>query len=343
MFKILIFFLSLSGSILSQYNLDYFIKNALANSPRIKNFNNLFFINDLQKKIDEAENSALRVYLTADYLFAPYFNNDKLISINPAPEAIGYDVGITNGGLYSALLNVEKNIFNGALLNALNEQRTVQGKSYENQKLNEEHDLIKLITDQYLNTFQYLELYSLSKEIVNNLQNRLKISGDLVTKGLSDMHSYLLLKVEARSQQINLDQTHQNYIGSLLQLYSISGINDTQIVSIDSVNLSLSTKVEDSRFLTQYYLDSLSAAAQQNIFETGYLPQIKLFFNTGLNAVELNDIQNKFGLSAGINLSMPILDGGKKDLMRQQTLISENSTMDFKNFAAKNIFVQRRS
>jgi len=38
----------------------------------------------------------------------------------------------------------------------------------------------------------------------------------------------------------------------------------------------------------------------------------------------------------------PILDGGKKDLMRQQTLISESSSMDFKNFNAKNIFIQRR-
>ena len=73
-----------------------------------------------------------------------------------------------------------------------------------------------------------------------------------------------------------------------------------------------------------------------------YSPQIKLFFNTGLNAVEIDNIQRRFGLSAGVSLSMPILDGGQKDITRQQSLISEKITGDFKNYEAKNIFTQRR-
>ena len=124
MLKILFLILCFSKFAFSQYNLDYFISKGLDNSPQIKNYNYLFLINNLQKKLDEAQNSAFQVYLTGDYLFAPYFNNNgHLISTNPDPKAIGYDVGITNGGQYSALLNVDKNIFNGPLLNALNEQR----------------------------------------------------------------------------------------------------------------------------------------------------------------------------------------------------------------------------
>ena len=70
--------------------------------------------------------------ITGDYLFAPYFNNNgNLITTNPDPNAIGYDVGITNGGLYSALINVDKNIFNGHLLNALND-KGIQAKVKEN-------------------------------------------------------------------------------------------------------------------------------------------------------------------------------------------------------------------
>ena len=127
--KIIFVILFLSKLVYCQFNLDYFLNNALNNSPQIKNYNNLFLINDLQRKLDEAQNSSFQVYLTGDYLFAPYFNNNgKLVSTNPDPKAIGYDVGITNGGLYSALINVDKNIFNGALLDALNEQRTLQGK-----------------------------------------------------------------------------------------------------------------------------------------------------------------------------------------------------------------------
>ena len=342
-FKLLFLLLFLSKLVFCQYNLDHFINEALNNSPQIKNYSSLFLINDLQKKLDEAQNSAFQVYLTGDYLFAPYFNNNgKLISTNPDPKAIGYDAGITNGGEYSALLNVDKNIFNGPLLDALKEQRNIQGKGFENKLDEEKHSLRKQVTDQYLSALQYLHIYNLEKEIQSNLNNQLKITGDLVQKGNAKVQDYLLLKIETKSQQINLNQTRQNYKNDLYQLYSICGITDTQVVSLDSVNLNLAGASGQSKFLTQYSLDSLNTAAQQNVFETKYLPQIKLFFNTGLNAVEIDNIQRRFGMSAGVSLSMPILDGGQKDITRQQSLISEKITGDFKNYEAKNIFTQRR-
>ena len=343
MYKILLCFFCFSKLVFCQYNLDYFLTKAQDNSPRIKNYNNLFLINNLQKKLDEAQNSAFQVYVTGDYLFAPYFNNNgHLISTNPAPKAIGYDIGITNGGLYSALINVDKNIFNGPLLDALSNQRNVQGRSYENQLNTEKHNLEKTVTDQYLITIQDLELYKLSKEIEGNLENQLKLTANLVQKGIAKVQDYLLLKVETKSQQINLNQTWQNYKNGLFQLYSICGIRDTQTVIIDSVNLNLTIAPDSSKFLMQYYFDSLSTAAQQNVFETKYLPQIKLFFNTGLNAVETDNIQRRFGLSAGISLSVPILDGGQKDITRQQSIIAEKISGDFRNYALKNIFTQRR-
>ena len=343
MFKSLFLILFASRLIFGQYNLDYFKAKALDNSPQIKNYNSLFLINKLQKKLDEAQNSAFQVYVTGDYLFAPYFNNNgHLVSTNPDPKAVGYDVGITNGGLYSALINIDKNIFNGPLLDALNNQRNIQGKSYKNQLNTEKHNLEKTVTDQYLNTLQNLELYKLSKEIERNLENQLKLTGNLVQKGSAKVQDYLLLKVETRSQLIILNQTWQNYKNGLFQLYSICGIRDTQTVIIDSADLTLTMPPDSSRFLFQYYLDSLNTAAQQNVFETRYLPQIKLFFNTGLNAVEIDNLQRRFGLSAGISLSVPILDGGQKDITRQQSMIAEKITSDFIDYASKNIFTQRR-
>jgi hypothetical protein len=341
--KIILLFFILYNFGLAQYNLGYFITEAINNSPNIKNYSNLFLINNLQKKLDEAQNSSFQVYVTGDYLFAPYFNNNgHLVSTNPTSKAIGYDVGITNGGLYSALINVDKNIFNRPLMDALNHQRTVQGKSYRNQLKTEKHDLKKRVTDQYINTLQNLKLYNLSKEIKRDLENQLKLTADLVQRGNAKVQDYLLLKVETRSQKINLNQTWQNYRNGLFQLYSICGMSDTQTVIIDSVNLALSRPPDSSKFLVQYYLDSLSAAVQQDVFETKYLPQIKLFFNTGLNAVEIDNIQRRFGLSAGISLSVPILDGGQKDITKQQSIIAEKISGDFKNYAAKNIFTQRR-
>ncbi len=343
MTKVLFLILCLTKAILCQYNLDFFINKALDNSPQIRNYNNLFLINNLQKQLDEAQNSAFQVSLTSNYLFAPYFNNNgHLISTNPDPKAIGYDAAITNGGLYSAQINVAKNIFNGGLMDILSKQRVIEGKSYENKTKEEKHTLRKQVTDQYLNSLQYLMLYKLSKEIVENLNNQLELTSSLVTQGFAKATDYLLLKIELKNDQISSDQMWQDYKSNLAQLYSLCGITDTQTVIIDSVALNYNPLAPHSKFLTQYNLDSLSAEIQQQIFETKYEPQVQLFFNAGLNAIELNDIQRKFGISAGLNFSLPILDGGQRNITRQQTVLAQKSISDYKSYFEKNISTQRK-
>ncbi len=343
--KLLLFLLILTESIFGQYNLDYFVNKALNNSPVLKDFQNLGLINNLQSKLDEAQNSAFHLSLTGNYLFAPFFNNNgQLISANPDPKAIGYDVGITNGGWYSAQVNLEKNIFNSGLSDALEEQRLTLGKSYNNRLDEEKHNLTKQVTDQYINALQNLMLYNLSGNVEKNLSNQLKITGDLVENGYVKAQDYLLLKVELKTQQINLNEMLQNYKSGLMQLYSLCGIKDTQIVEIDSVNLKPIKPVSaQSNFLTKFYLDSLNTVNQQKLFETKYRPQVNLFFNAGLNAVEINDIQRKFGISAGIDFSMPILDGGQKDITRQQTYLAGKTLGEYKNYLSENIFTQRQN
>ncbi|HKI78428.1 MAG TPA: TolC family protein [Ignavibacteriaceae bacterium] len=340
--KVLFAAVCLGNLLYAQYNLDYFVNKALQNSPVLKDYQNLSRINDLQSNLDEAENSAFKVSLTANYLFAPYFNNNgKYISTNPDPKAIGYDVGITNGGLYSAQLNFDKNIFNGDLLDVLQKRKLTLNKSYENKSEEEKHALKKEVTDIYLKALQDLLLYNLSQKTVENLNDQLKITGDLVKNGYVKAQDYLLLKVELNSQKINLDETWQSYESGLSQLYSICGIRDTQIVKIDSVEL---VQKEDeaihSNFLTKFYLDSLNTTNQQQIFETKYQPQVGLFFNAGLNAVEIENIQRKLGFSAGINFSLPILDGGQKDITRQQTEIAKSTLKEYKNYLSNNISTQ---
>jgi outer membrane protein TolC len=328
-----------------QYNLDYFVNKAFSNSQVLKDYQNLGQINNLQFQFDEAQNSAFQISLTANYLFAPYFNNNgKLLSTNPDPNAIGYDASITNGGLYSTQINFEKNIFNGGLMNALKLQRSTLNKSYENRSVEEKHVLKKDITDQYLSALQNQLLLGLSTDIVNNLKDQLSITGKQVQNGYAKAQDYLLLKVEFTTQQINLNEARQNYKNSLMQLNALCGIKDTSIVRIDSVNLMQNELREgSSNFLRKYFLDSLSTAYQQDLFETKYQPQVDLFFNAGLNAVELDNIQRKLGISAGINFSLPLLDGGQRDITRQQNTIAERTLGDYKNYLSRNIFIQRKN
>ncbi len=290
--KILIIFFISGTSLFGQYNLDYYINKAFENSPALQNYNYQTQIAALQIKLDEAQNNAFRVYLSGDVLFAPFFNNNgRFITTNPSPQAIGYDVGITNGGEYSALINVEKNIFNGELLSALKQQSLIKKKENETKLFGEKHSLKKEVTDQYINTRQYYDLYNLSKEINNNLKNQLKVTENLVTKGLATLQDYLLLKVEYKSQKINLNENWRNYKNGMFRLYSICGIRDTEIVKIDSVNIDLIKCACEFSISTQYKMDSLKIASQQEVFETKYLPQVKVFVMPGLNAVEPDNFQ----------------------------------------------------
>lgn len=87
----------------------------------------------------------------------------------------------------------------------------------------------------------------------------------------------------------------------------------------------MNTARETSHFLEKYKLDSTNLIAQQNSFETKYLPQINLFGNSGLNAVYAPTIPSRIGFSAGLSLSYPLSDGGQKKLNREKINVQQNA------------------
>ncbi len=342
--RIAILIIIVSGIAVAQHSLEYYLYKGINNAPTLTEYRNLRDINNIQGELNSAENSAIKVFLSADYLFAPYFdNNGKLISANPDPKAIGYDIGITNGGLYSAQLNVEKNIFNGGLMDALQNQNSVQSEQYNYRYKLEKHNLEKQITDQYLSAYKSFLLFELSKEIISNLTEQLRITSDQVEKGYEKAQNYLLLKIELQTEQINSYEAYQTYNNDLTQLNFICGIKDTTEVILNQAELSLSLPKTNSDFLEKYNIDSLATINQQSLFETKYLPQFKLFVNTGLNAVEIDGMQRKFGMSAGLNFMLPILDGGQKSLTQQQNIISQKTISEYRKYSEINLEVQKNS
>ena len=341
---ILIPLILIASNLLAQRNLDFYLGKALENAASLNELRNQIPLNNLQNDLDKAQNSAVQVSLSGNYLFSPYFNNSGgIVTANPDPNAIGYDVGLTNGGLYSAQINFAKNIFNGNLLDALQNKNDLSNKSISNSIQIEEHNLRKAVTEQYLNCVQNLLLYNLTKENIENLKEQLRITGELVEKGFVKAQDFLLLKIESKNQLTQLDEIWRNYRNGLTQLNSICGIKDTSATNLENVNLNISKPAVQSNFVTKFSIDSLVLANQQQLFETKYQPQVNVFFNTGLNAVELNNIQRKFGLSAGINFSLPVFDGNQRDITRQQTDIFGKTNRQNKDYFEKNLFLQRQN
>ncbi|MCU7492943.1 MAG: TolC family protein [Bacteroidota bacterium] len=314
-----------SNFLSAQNNLQFYLSAALRNNPGIKEDMNNIEIKYLDRSLNNAQFNMPQVSITANYLFAPYFNNSRLITTAPDPEAIGYDPSITNGGLYSAQLNVTKNIFNSGLTEAYNSQTGLQILSSGNAIELEKHALHRDITEQYLASYQAGQLYYLSRALIDTIKQQLQITHALVFKGLVKETDYLLLKVELANQQIASDEAFSAFKTNLYQLNTACGIYDTAMVELQSTELHTSGPVNESNFLRQYSIDSMLIVSSQKTLETKYLPQLSIFANTGLNAVELKGIQRRFGVSAGLNFSYPLFDGGQKSITRQQSLISAHT------------------
>lgn len=329
---IIITMLLFSANLFAQNNLEFYLNAAYQNNPAIIEQQNIISINKLQRDLDYAQNSGFQMYLSANYLFAPYFNNKGgIITANPDANAIGYDVGITNGGLYSAQFNVEKNIFNSALTDALTYQRTISESTAKNNIGLLKRDLRKQVTDQYLQTYLSYQLYNMTRELTSYLKDQLKILSELVESGMAKQSEYLLLSVEIENQNIAANDYYSQFTSNLFDLNSLCGLKDSSIVQLENVSLELYNKKISSEIFKKFELDSLAIENQQQIFETKYQPQISLFFNTGLNAVELNNIQRKFGLSAGINFSLPLFDGNQRSITQQQTKVSIETINSYKS------------
>jgi hypothetical protein len=338
---VLIFFL-LPVTLKCQYNLQYFLKNGFENSLTIKQNSNSILINDLQKKLDYSQNSGFQISLTGNYLFAPFFNNNgKLLSVNPDPNAIGYDVGITNGGLYAAQINVSKNILNSPLLNLLDEQNQIQEKTFNSNIQLEKHNLEKQITDLYLTSLEYSLQIDFSGELLDLMNNQSRLLKNLSENGYIKKQDYQLFNIEIKNQLLVLEEQQESYRNNLYQLFTLCGIRDTQVVKLEKTDLSLKKPTQGSFFVNKLISDSSNNLIHQKIFESKYNPQVELFFNTGLNAVEFKDMQKKFGLSAGLNFSLPLFDGNQKSITRQQSLLNQKSITEERNILENNITMQR--
>ncbi|MGB8705555.1 MAG: hypothetical protein WCD31_11040, partial [Gillisia sp.] len=155
--KILQILFLVSGCGFAQNNsLDYFLKTAEKNNPALLENQNLQQVSNLQNELINAQNKSFKVDVTSEVMVAPYFNNyGKFIDIstNPSPNAYGYAEPVSNGALYSAQLNVTKNIFNRAQVQNLLFQNRLKNKSRQITAEEIKHQLQKNIITAYIQVY----------------------------------------------------------------------------------------------------------------------------------------------------------------------------------------------
>jgi hypothetical protein len=316
-------------------NLGFFLESVKANAPVLRENENKKQIGEIQNDIIRAQNNAFQVNLTSEVLFAPYFNNNGRImevTTTPSSTAYGYDVGITNGGLYTAQINVTKNLFNQAIVDNLLFQSKINNEAIGLTSKEIEHNLIKNITDAYVMAYQLQLQEDFTRDILKDLSKRLEVLELLVKRGILQESDYLLLQLDTESKNLELQQIENNLQVAINQLYTFSGMIAQPIERLSAPVISKNDLSEEpNRFYEQRFVnDSLQIMADQRVFENAYKPQLTAYGNTGLNAVEIPNIEHKLGLSAGLRLTIPIYDGKQRQYNTRQSRLKEESLTYYK-------------
>ena len=329
-----IFFLiiiGLAGSLSFAQNngkLDFFIALAKANSPNLIENGNLLKIGDLQSRLITAQNNSFQVNATSDILVAPYFNNyGKFVDITttPSAKAYGYDVGITNGGLYSAQINVTKNLFNQAITDNLLFQNKIQNQTISLSSEEISQNVVKNITDAYIMAYQLQLQEAFTKEILKDLEIRLQVVELLVKRAVLMESDYLVLQLDIDGKKLELQQIQSNLEVAIIQLYTLCGAPIETLDQLEPPHIDDNQNPNEFFYEKKFQNDSLQIVANQLVFENQYKPQVSAYANSGLNAVEIPNIYRKFGTSAGLRLTIPIYDGKQRKYNAQQSLLKEES------------------
>lgn len=331
-----------SFSVYAQVDLNYFISKAKSNSPLLNDIinQNKAFQYDIDRL--RSQYTKPQIGITAGYLFAPIISKDNnRTTFQPNPEGAtnykGYDLANSNGGIYQALININQPLFNGRNFNIASQQLLVSSQINQNNAKLTEHDIEKIVTDQYILCLQDTKQLQYSESMVKLLADQKSILIKLVESSIYKQSDFSLLNIEHQNFLLQYASLKASYRRDLMDLNILCGINDTALLQLQNVDLTLTNTFSNSMYLEKYRLDSLNLISQQKAFELKYKPQLSLYANSGLNAVYAPTIPNRFGVSAGLNFTYNFFDGKQKESFRNKTQVLEQTVSFYKsNFTSQN-------
>ena len=326
----------------SQSSLEDYINYAKQNNPQLVDFANQVKINQLESERLYAQYKKPQLGVSANYLFAPIISTDNnKTTFQPnaytADNYYGYDLAASNGGTYQGLVNLNVPLFNQSIYQAYSNQTEVNQQISTNSGKLLEHDIEKLVTDQYILCLLNKNQIVFSDSLLLLIQEQIFIVKKMVENGYMKQSDLSLLNIEYQNTLALQAGYKAAYQKSVLSLKAMCGINDTTINILKNISLQISMDSTGSYYSEKYRLDSMNVMAGQEIFETKYKPQLSFYSNAGLNAVYAPTIPYRFGLSAGITFNWNLYDGNQRSLVKQKSDIQLETISAYEeNFFTQN-------
>jgi outer membrane protein TolC len=322
-----------------QRDLNFYIKQATNNSPLINKSKNENDIVALDLNQVKSVLSRPEINVEAAVLFAPIVSHDNNTNrfewiSGGADNYTGYDLAITDGGQYQAMVSVNQLLLTASKFRSFSNKSEISSQINDNNIALTIHELEHLVSYQYILCLKSKAQTENSLTILNELDNQIQIMQKLVESAIYRQTDFMLLQIEHQNYESELKAFQAEYRTNLYDLNLICGINDTNLVDIQESKFQLKPdKVAQSQFLLSYKLDSLNITADQAIYELKYKPQLNVFANAGLNAV-YQPAFNRLGFSTGVAFTWNIYDGNLRKIQQDKSTINLK-TLDFE----KNHFV----
>ena len=322
-----------------QNSLEVFLDSALVHNPDAVSIHTQIQSFQFDDRMVAAILRSPKAFVSSEVLVTPYLNNDgKLIDIAPSSKAIGYDINISNGGLYSLLFNLQLPLLKGKQVLHLQEQNKVQVEKLQTQ--------LKLIENELRHTIGSLYFDALLQQTIveNNFKNNALLNEEfqliksLTSKGLYRLSDYKLMELALKSDSINLRTSMSDLELAIRQLKAACGIRNPEITKLTSPLLVTTEPVKTpSLFIRSFSQDSLATLAQQQVFDDQYRPQLNAYANSGLNSTSIPMMERHVGASAGIQLSYTLFDGHQKKINHEQQLLRIGEAQSLKELKIREV------
>jgi len=325
-----------------QRDLNFYLDQAIINSPLInKNKNESKIVTlDLQQI-----NSILckpEVNLISGVMFAPIISHDnnsnrfELASAG-ATDYTGYDLALTDGGQYQAVVSVKQPLLTGSRYKTYANKASISSQINDNNIALTVHELEQIVGYQYILCIKSKMQINNELSLLKELDEQVKRLQRLVENAIYKQTDLMLLEIEVQNYESELKMLQGEYMANIYDLNLICGIRDTSMVDLREIDFVLKPDIIlNSGFLTAYKLDSLNLIADRSINDLKYKPQLDLFADAGLFAAYL-PYPGRIGFSTGITLSWNIFDGHQRNIQREKSYINLQ-TIEFekKNFLTQN-------
>ncbi len=300
---IFLFLLAPLFSIGQTKSLDYFINQSLKNDPKFSELHNLILQNRIDSQIIVAGNK-LQLTGSGNAYYAQIVNG------------YGYDMAITNGQQLSALVALNKNIYNKRNLSLQFKSLQIQNDSLNNSSAIYKQDLKKSITTQYIVAYGDQLQLNLNDQVISLLSKEEQILKILTQKNVYNQSDYLSFLVTLQQQQLARNQLSVQYKNDYATLNYLAGIVDTatETLAEPDIRVQINYNALESPFFLSYKIDSLRIGNDRLITKVQYRPKVNLFADAGYQSTFILTPYKNLGYSFGINLTIPIFDGNQKQL-----------------------------